>query len=176
MDKFPVCWKERAVGELTVEKEALYTWFAARVALPREDLWSAWAIGTGGELRLGVLEPEDGGAMIRRRFSDRMIAPIGKLLRGEIRPAVKNMQSWEAVLRPETLFRTPNLSKYLGGQNGILKKETDSGFLVAFPYDKGKTFPLADLFCFADLCVMDGRTYVKFSFNREEEIVFCQGE
>ena len=29
MDKFPLLWKEKAVGELTAEREALYTCFSA---------------------------------------------------------------------------------------------------------------------------------------------------
>ena len=57
-DKFPLLLDGRAEGELTVEREALYTWFNARCRLPEEGgLWCAWAVGQAGSLRLGVLEP-----------------------------------------------------------------------------------------------------------------------
>ena len=84
MDKFPLLWEGKALGELTVEREALYTWFTARCRLPREGIWCAWAVGDKGELRLGVVEPQNG---IRRRFSKQMTEPLGTLRRGELRPA-----------------------------------------------------------------------------------------
>ena len=78
MDKFPLLGKEAPLGELTTEREALYTWFTARCRLPGKGLWCAWAVGTQGELRIGVLEPAGDWVAIRRRFSDRMTAPLGE--------------------------------------------------------------------------------------------------
>ncbi len=82
MDKFPLMQDGRPVGELITEREALYTWYEARCRLPGEGLWCAWAVGDRGELRLGVLEPCGDRASIRRRFSARLTAPIGRLLQG----------------------------------------------------------------------------------------------
>ena len=83
MDKFPLLWAGRPTGELTARQEALYTCFSARCALPEPGLWCAWAVGEGGELRLGVLEPDGAEAVIQRRFSRRMTEPLGRLVRGE---------------------------------------------------------------------------------------------
>ena len=87
MDKFPLLWDGRSVGELTTEREALYTWFEAQCRLPEKGLWCAWAVGDQGELRLGVLEPCGDRAAIRRRFSARLTGPVGRLQWGELRPA-----------------------------------------------------------------------------------------
>ena len=38
MDKFPLLWKKNSLGELTTEREALYTWFTARCRLPGKGL------------------------------------------------------------------------------------------------------------------------------------------
>ena len=38
VDKFPLLMDGRPAGELTVEREALYTWFDARCRLPGEGL------------------------------------------------------------------------------------------------------------------------------------------
>ena len=57
MDKFPLLREGKTVGELTVEREQLYTWFEARCRPLDETLWCAWAVGDLGEIRLGVLEP-----------------------------------------------------------------------------------------------------------------------
>ena len=94
MDKFPLLWKEKAVGELTAEQEALYTWFEARCRLPGEGLWCAWAVGDRGELRLGVLEPVNGKLTIRRRFSRRVTEPLGRRpLRGHLEPYSASVRS-----------------------------------------------------------------------------------
>ena len=74
MDKFPVIWKGKSVGELVLEPEKLYTWFAVRCCVP-EGLWCAWVVGKNGELRLGVLEPAAGEFVIRRRYSEQMASP-----------------------------------------------------------------------------------------------------
>ena len=55
MDKFPLIWRERPLGEMSVEREALYTWFTVCCRLPEPGLWCAWAVGEQGQLRLGVL-------------------------------------------------------------------------------------------------------------------------
>ena len=51
MDKFPLLWDGRSVGELTTEREALYTWYEARCRLPEKGLWCGWVswspAGTG---------------------------------------------------------------------------------------------------------------------------------
>ena len=111
MDKFPLLWEGKALGELIVEQEALYTWFTVRCRLPGEGIWCAWAVGDRGELRLGVVEPQNG---IRRRFSRQMTAPLGKLLRGELRPAGERAaETWTAAPEPDRLFHTPWLRRRL---------------------------------------------------------------
>ena len=59
MDKFPLTADGRPAGELTAQREGLYTWFSARCPLPEEGLWCAWVVGDRGELRLGAKEPEN---------------------------------------------------------------------------------------------------------------------
>lgn len=176
MDKFPVCWQGTAVGELTVEKEALYTCFSVRSILPEEGLWSAWLIGANGELRLGILEPDDCAGTIRRRFSDRMVMPLGVFLRGELRPVKPERNVWAPVSKPEEQFRSRRFRKELGNITGVWTKQGESGRWIAVPYDKRKYFPFIDLFCFAEFVNLDGREYLAFCFDREEQIVFGKNE
>lgn len=173
MDKFPVCWQGKAVGELEAQKELLNTSFLLRATLPEMGLWGVWLIGEQGELRLGMLEPgEDCVGIIRRRFSDRMVAPLGILLRGELRPVKPEQSGWEPVLKPEALFRTRRLSEEILKEPSTLTKQGASGRWIAFPYDKGKCFHLVDLFCFAELARINGREYLVFCFDRKEQIIF----
>ncbi len=173
-DKFPLLLDGRAEGELTVEREALYTWFNARCRLPEEGgLWCAWAVGQAGSLRLGVLEPVGQEAVIRRRFSMRMTEPLGRLVRGEVRPAAaEDRESWQAAPAPETLFRASWLRKRLRGIAGALVRTEEGRLLLALPYDSGRAFPLPTLFCLADIRSINGRTYAVFAFDSEGHPVF----
>lgn len=172
MDKFPLIWAGVSAGELITERESLYTCFSARCRLPEEgQLWCAWAVGERGELRLGILEPAGEQAEIRRRFSDRMTAPLGRLLRGEIRPA-KEAEDWIPAPSPEQLFRTPWLRRQLRGMAGVLTRRREGGRELALPYDPGRAFPLEQLFCFARLRQLGGEAYVVYLFDRQEWPVF----
>ena len=173
MDKFPLLWAGEPAGELTVEQEALYTWFTARCRLPEEGLWCAWAVGDRGELRLGVLEPEGSGGTIRRRFSGRLTAPLGRLLRGEVRPAgAKEPEVWEPAPAPEQLFRAPWLRQRLSGVQGARVRRAGETRYLALPYDRAKPFPLTTLFCFARLRNLGEGAYVVYAFDKQDRPIF----
>ena len=172
MDKFPILWKEKPSGELIVEKDALYTWFTVRCRLPGEGLWCAWAIGSCGELRLGVLEPAGECAVIRRRFSDRMVAPLGVLMRGEVRPALGEEKKWESTREPERLFETIWLQSQLRGKTGILTRKNEQHRFIAVPYNKKNPFPLVTLFCFSKVQTITGKEYAIFAFDEKEHPIF----
>ena len=172
MDNFPLMLEGRPAGELTAEREGLYTWFSARCPLP-EGLWCAWAVGDRGELRLGVLEPEGAQGTIRRRFSRQLTAPLGRLLRGEVRPAGAGApETWEPAPDPERLFRSPWLRQRLKGARGARTRQTGERRYLALPYDKGKPFPLTTLFCFAHVRAIGEGTYVVYAFDGQERPVF----
>lgn len=172
MDKFPLLLEGRPAGELTAEREGLYTWFSARCPLP-EGLWCAWAVGERGELRLGVLEPDGGRGSIRRRFSGRLTAPLGRLLRGEVRPAgAREPETWEAAPEPDRLFRAPWLRQRLKGLQGARVRRDGQTRYLALPYDKGKPFPLTTLFCFARLRSIGEGRYVVYAFDGQDRPVF----
>lgn len=173
MDKFPLLLEGAPAGELITEREGLYTWFTARCPL-RSGLWCAWAVGEGGELRLGVLEPEGcQGAVLRRRFSGRLTAPLGRLLRGEARPVgVREPEGWEPAPSPEGLFRAPWLRQRLKGAQGALTRRAGEVRYLALPYDKRRPFPLTTLFCFARLRQIGPSAYVVYAFDGQERPVF----
>ena len=84
MDKYPVLAGGETVGELTVEAATSDT-VLDMSCVRREGLWCAWAVGESGALRIGIPEPEGDRLHLRRRFSRSMTAPIGRILRGELR-------------------------------------------------------------------------------------------
>lgn len=173
MDKFPLLWKNKTVGELTAEREALYTCFSARCTLPGEGIWCAWAVGDRGELRLGVLEPQAGAGAIRRRFSHRMTAPAGRLLRGEVRSVSRQEEAldWAPVSDGAALFRTPWLRERLQSTEGMLWRREGETLLLAVPYDPRRPLPLMPLFCFARPLRVRGERYLVFAFDEKERPV-----
>ena len=173
MDTYPLCRQGSACGELTAERESLYTRFTARCPLPPEGLWCVWLVGEQGEMRLGVPEPQGGEAIICRRFSDRMTAPLGRILRGELRP-VERKAEW----RPLTagVFHSPFLCRRLQGAGGVLVRMAEKYRLLALPYAQEKPFPLTALFCFACIRQIGGRDYAVFAFDESECPVFLELE
>lgn len=172
MDKYPLLLEGRPAGELSTEREGLYTWFSASCPLP-EGLWCAWAVGDRGELRLGVLEPEGRQGTIRRRFSGQLTAPLGRLLRGEVRPAgARQPEHWETAPVPERLFRAPWLRQRLKGVQGARTRQAGGTRFLALPYDRGKPFPLTTLFCFARVRNIGERAYVVYAFDGQDRPIF----
>jgi len=173
MDKFPLQWGGKSIGELAVEQAGLYTWYSAACRLPNHQLWCAWVVGERGELRLGILEPAGEGACIRRRFSARMAQPLGKLLRGEVRPAAETAaECWEEAGAPESLFQTPWLRSLLKDMDGVLTRKSGPRRYLAIPWDSARPFPLPQLMCFPAVRPIRQRCYAVFCFDEEENPLF----
>lgn len=168
MDKYPLLWQEQSAGELTVTEEGLYTCFDCTCRLPGDGIWCAWAVGEGGRLRLGVLEPDGRRGTIRRRFSHQMTAPVGKLLRGEVRPAADRAEEWEPFSPQKHALRTPWLRQALAGTGGVLTRWADGKRWLAVPWDPSRPFPLVPIVCFAVLRRIRDRDYAVFVLDGEE--------
>lgn len=174
MDKFPLIYAGRSVGELTVEQEGLYTRFSAVCHLPKEGVWCAWVVGEQGELRIGVLEPCGLEASISRRFSNRQVAPLGALRGGELRPAGEqpDCTDWKAMRRPEDWFRTPWLCGQLRSLHGVLAAQEGTVCRIAIPYSPRQPFPMTQIFCFARVTMVCGHWYVLYAFDQNELPIF----
>ncbi|MBQ0038785.1 MAG: hypothetical protein KBS74_08985 [Clostridiales bacterium] len=120
-------------------------------------LHRVYAQGERGRLLLGVLE----GGHLRRRFSETLTAPIGRVLCGRTEESAAPAEgAWTDApdethpqfppLPPETLFCRR------GGR-----------YYLAIPYAEGEPFPLEELFCFARVCTVDGRLRAVFAFDRQ---------
>lgn len=169
MDRVPIIWNGAAAGELTLEREGLYTRFTARCWV-QEGLWCVWVIGDRGELRLGVLEPSESGFGIRRRCSGQVTGPLGTVLRGEIRAVPSgNETEWRQLSAAEA--QTPWLRKRIHRCDVWLRQEGGRTFL-AVPYDPKEPFPLLPLVCFACVRTVRGQTCAVFAFDSGGRPVF----
>ena len=154
---------------MTVTPEALYTVFD--VSCPkRKGLWCAWAVGRTGRLRIGVLEPEAGCLYIRRRFSHELTAPLGTVLRGELRSLTEEREHWEPLYLDS--LKSSYLRCQLGPLPGVLTCRMDGSRLIAVPRDDSRPFPLEAMFCFASSRPVKGRSCWVFRFDGREWPVF----
>lgn len=164
MDQVPILWNRATIGELTLEPEGLYIRFTARCRVP-EGLWHLWLIGDRGELRLGVLEPEGSYFVIRRRCSAQTAAPLGAVLRGEVRSATREETEWEQF--PESERPSHWLRRQLRGQKDLWRRKEGDRTYLAVPYDKENAFPLLPLFCFARVRPVRGTLCAVFAFDAD---------
>ena len=171
--RFPLLQDGRNVGELTMRQEGQETIFSCRSSLPGEGLWSIWAIGEQGELRLGLPQIQGDYAVLEKRFSARMTDPVGKLLRGELRCSRQTSPRlhWRMV-KEDGGFRTPWLARQLWNWPGVLCCAAGKERMVAVPYEPKKPFPLMPMFCFASLQSIDARAYLVVRLNEEERPIF----
>ena len=113
---------------------------------------------------------KEGGCQgtIRRRFSHQMTAPVGKLLRGEVRPAADRAEEWEPFSPQKHALRTPWLRQALAGTGGVLTRCADGKRWLAVPWDPSRPFPLVPIVCCAVLRRIRDRDYAVFVLDGEE--------
>lgn len=168
MDRVPLLMGGRSVGELQIQREGLYVCFSAFCHLSEAGLWCVRLVGEEGSLRLGVLEPCGGEYRICRRFSGRTAAPLGQILRGEVCSVNRDEGAWCVAPAPENLFRTEWIRRELRGMSGVMTMRRNRFLLLALPCHTGGVFPLAPLFCLAQICWIDGSSYTVFTFDEHE--------
>ena len=131
----------RAAGTLRTEPDGADTCFSLSCRLG-PGLWRLWAEGTAGRLLLGTLEG-GGPVSLRRRFSDRLVRPVGTVVRGlaeEVGAA--RADAW----RPAR--EVPSFHAAAALPEGALVRRAGSVWLAAVPCaeDKRSTrFPINSL-------------------------------
>ena len=164
MERLPLLCRGMNVGELTVEGLPGEVRFSTRCPGDGKELQSLWVVGNRGELRLGVMEEA-----FSRCFSRRMTAPLGPLLRGELRKVGEDRGvEWQQVMHPEELFRTPWLRRALMGVEGALTKMEAGRRVLALPYSARRPFPLVPIFCFCSIRNIAQRDYAVFVLDEKE--------
>ena len=166
MERIPLLWQEKTVGDLSVETAGLYTCFSCSCRLPGEGLWYVWLVGDGGELRLGLLEPAEKGAVLKKRLSLRNWAGLGTLRCARLRPAGGAEEDWHEMV--QLPLRTPWLRRELAGRSDILLRRSEGRTWLAVPYKAASPFPLTQLYCLSRICRIRGRDYAVFSFDGTE--------
>lgn len=145
-----------AAGTLCCEPDGTDTCFSLSCRLG-PGLWRLWAEGTTGRLLLGTLE---GGehVTLRRRFSDRLVRPVGTVVRG-LAEAVgtEHADAWRPVQEcPAFPAALPE---------DALVRRCGNIWLSAVPCPTDGPFPLTELFCLARIQTVAGQRCAVFAFD-----------
>lgn len=168
MDRLPLMLDGTPAGSLSVCREGLYVRFRGEYRTSVREVLRLYAVGEGGELRLGIPEPQNGAFRLERRVPARETEPLGRLLRGELRRHGEE-EGWQKA--PPDLFSGEELRRCLDS-GGALWRQGDGHRCLALPFDCRSPFPLTGMFCFARICTIAGREYAVFAFDDREQPVF----
>lgn len=157
--------RERAAGTVLVEQQGEETVFAVRADL-EPGLYRVAMRGEGGELLLGVMEGGC-GAVLRRRFSPSVVSRVGEMRSAEATRCTAKGGVWHTADEEERRNLPPL-------PPASLCRRKDGRIEVAIPAPEGQPFPLAERFCLARLCVLEGRRWAVFSFDKQGEMIFPQ--
>ena len=158
-------------GELVTEEKGLYVLYKA-VCRPSRGLVRLFAVGERGELKLGVMQPENGCQTLCRSLSRRESADAGRLLRGELRPLVRRESGWHPVSGTEMPFCRADLQASVREIDGCMVYYDEERCFWAAPFGTTEPFPLTELFCFARVRWIGKHEYAVFCFDAEGEPVF----
>ena len=151
----PVYKQGVEIGRLQAEGERQTILFTARL---RADpgLYRLTVRGSGGTLLLGVLEGPD--PMLCRRLSRQLVQPVLPLTCGLLesccpQPQRQCQAQWQILPREE------------GMPEGTLWRPRGEGRELALPLPPDGSFPLTELFCFARVQQMQGRSWAVYRFD-----------
>ena len=154
--ELPLLYQGQTVGELRMSAREGETCFEVTVSRPLQGIYRIIAQGEKSELLLGVLNGEQ---VLRRCFSAAITGKAGKIC------AVHAEKSGAAPLRE---WRTVNAGEFpMLPQlpRAALCRRVGTRHCLALPWSEDEPFPLVELFCFARIRVMNGRSWAVFAFD-----------
>lgn len=164
----------KAAGEITWEPVGSRLEIRSSMPAPGDGLYRVVLIGERGEMPLGVMEPDGGQLKLCRRPYRRDVASLGNILRGEARRsfAFAGARTWRRTEHPAELFESRWIRDELERCGPALCRREQGLLHLALPYDPKQVFPLEKLFCLAKLERMEGKRWVVYTFDQEEQPIF----
>lgn len=172
---YPVLYSGSQVGSAAVETHGGRTQVEVSCRRDNGGLFRVYLLCEKGEYPLGVLEPRGEYMGLQRTVRTAELQSLGTVWRGEMRMsyAFSHQTQWQPLRSAEEFFqRDALLAREAGGiQGGLWRRERDQRQL-AFPYQTDRPFPLATLFCFAQIQTIEGSAYVVYRFDEGGHPVF----
>lgn len=173
--EYPVLDRGSQAGTVTLRPQGGRTQVEVSCRRDNSGLFRAYLLCQRGEYPLGVLEPKGEHMGLRRTVRTGELQALGAIWRGELRMsyAFSRQTVWQPLAEPETFFqKDPLLGRALAGAQGGLWRQEREGRQLALPYRADQPFPMAALFCFAQIQTIAGQAYAVYRFDGEENPIF----
>lgn len=133
-------------------------------------LYKAFFWGNGGRILLGTMAPEEGRLKIRRTFSREELRRQNVWpIQGGSAELFFSFQAppsgWSWTEGGGLSLSEGSLRREAARLGRVLSRRKEEKLTLAYPFLPGKEFPFSELFCFARMAELSGRTYVLFSFD-----------
>lgn len=176
MEKVVLLCQGREAGSITLHRDGCCTDVWAVMPDPGDGVYRVTLIGEQGQLSLGVMEPGEGGLVLRRRPYSRDVDRLGRLLWGEAgcSPGHQMAQCWRETGCPSRLVHSPFLAERLMERGRAWWRREGELLYLALPVDRKSPFPLESLFCLGRIRCVEGHWCVVYTFDREERPVFTE--
>lgn len=138
------------------------------VTRPIDDrgLYRATAVGAGGgRLLLGTLIPQGGRLILTRTLSVDALRQRGCYPIATVETALAHAFSGPAASSPPS-FPDDILRRAFAASPRGRWQATGDGFTLTFPYDPAAPFPMAPIFCLAQVVRLEGRFYLRYHFDK----------
>lgn len=161
----PLQYNGCAVGELRLTEQNGDTVFAVTFGRLPRGIYRIVVRGERGELLLGVVEGEE--KSLRRRFSPTIVDRVGKISAVRAESCGESPQPWRAVGEKD-------FQRLLYLPKTALCRSVGRRRHLALPWCDEAPFPLPELFCFARITSVNGKSCAVFAFDESEAPIFLQ--
>ena len=170
--QYPLYLDSREAGSLTLFDEGGALCAQALCRPLKDGLYRAYLTGALGRVLIGVLEPRGEMLCAEKRLSAGEVRALGALRGGEaLRSFSFSDEHWEPSF-PGRFFSDPALERRLRAQSGTLYRTEGNRRIAALPFDVHRPFPLMELFCFARLQTVEGKSRVLYAAGPDGVPVF----
>lgn len=159
---YPVTGRRGICGELRVYRSGLYTVFECECHEKHDRLQRVYVNCRGKRISIGVMTPRDGILYLRRKFTD---AELRSLALDHVEACSVDVEysgGWRELNRPEMLFADRDIADACRKLSKVLVNIEEKKTMIAVPFAVGDEFPLTELFCFASLERIGGKSYAVF--------------
>ena len=181
LGNYDVFYGDNPIGRLIIERDGAAYHFQCSCRYFSADVLRLYCVSGEKTALLGVMLPEGGKLVLKKRFTKNMLSDIGItdisrcFLRGREEPAPEpevkekiaiiaptEAANWLPAYDAASLFSDADIASACRDVTGALTKESRDSRLLAIPILLDAPFPLMPVFCFGWSEKIDGKDYVVF--------------
>lgn len=158
-------------GDAVLQEDGRRVEIRASMDDPGDGLYRATLRGEHGELSLGVMEPQDGKLILRRRPDACDVARLGKLhcIRVSCAFSFRRKLLWTPTNQPSTLLQDDFFCSRLISVPRAHWRKNRGRLSLAFPLRCDTAFPLEAIFCFARIERVNDELCIVYTFDENEQ-------